>query len=775
VASIITLTKSRQTPGLWRRPEGWGLTASPDAWAILAIAGAVVLANILYLSGVFDPNPLGLASGLGTVTHPGLLAGLSTIDPNNGVTSQTFGHRAVLDWLHLQPPWWNPYEGTGAPLAGEMVSAALFPFTIFTVFANGQLYEHMLFELLAGVSTYLLLRRLEVVRWASTAAAIAFALNGTFAWFTHAPVNPIAFLPLLLLGIETAFSASMAGRSGGWSLIAIAGALSVYAGFPETVYIDALLAALWFAWRCGCATRQHLRAFVTKVAIGAIVAALLAAPLLVAFVDYLSHSYNAHAAIGSVHLPHAALPQLLLPYVYGPIFGFADSTGTLSAIWGSVGGYLSTSLLLFGLLGLVSPGRRGLRVILFSWIVLVVARTYGEPPAVGGVLGILPGMSRVAFFRYADPALELAVVVLAALGMNALASKAEPRGRLLAVTLVSLAVVAAATIGAVPLAHRVAASAHRVYSRGSVLWAVAVVAAGTLAALLPSSRTRRLLAASIVSLDAFVLFVLPELSAPRSVTIDTAPVAYLQRHLGLSRFATLGPLGPNYGSYFGLRSLNTNDALLPSVFASYVNAHLDPAVGPLIFNGTPPGRPPGAPTAQQELLSNLNGYRAAGVRYVLAPAGLELPLGPNTFRIVFRSPTTLVYRLAGASSYFTATNPTCPVQAQSGKSARVSCSTSTTLVRRETYMPGWSAEVDGHARPVREYDDAFQAVTIGPGTHRVTFAFTPPYLGWGLLGFAAGCLCLLAPPLLARTRIRASRMKPPSDKVAATSPSVIDS
>ena len=383
-------------------------------------------------------------------------------------------------------------------------------------------------------------------------------------------------------------------------------------------------------------------------------------------------------------------------------------------------------------------------------------------------------MSQIAFFRYADPALELAVVVLAALGMNALAAKAVPRGRLLAVTLVSVAVVAGATVGAVPLAHGLGPAAHRIYSRASVIWAVAVVAACAVAAILPSPRARRLLAASILSLDAFVLFVLPELSAPRRVTIDTAPVAYLQRHLGLSRFATLGPLGPDYGSYFGLRSLNTNDALLPSVFAAYVNKHLDPAVGPLIFNGTPPGRPPTAPTAQQALLSNLNGYRAAAVRYVLTPPGQELPLAPNMFSIVLRSPTTLIYRLAGASSYFTAMNPGCTVQAQSGQSVRVSCSRSTALVRRETYMPGWSAKVDGHARAVRKYDDAFQAVIVGPGTHRVTFAFTPPHLDWALLGFAVGCLCLLAAPLLARTQTRASRLKPPSDNVAGTSPSVID-
>jgi hypothetical protein len=257
-----------------------------------------------------------------------------------------------------------------------------------------------------------------------------------------------------------------------------------------------------------------------------------------------------------------------------------------------------------------------------------------------------------------------------------------------------------------------------------------------------------------------VLFVLPEFSAPRSVTIDTAPAAFLQRNLGLSRFATLGPLQPNYGTYFGVRSLNTNDALLPRVFGAYESARLDPAISPFIFTGTLP-QEPFAATPKQELLSNLNAYRAAGVRYVLAPAGVELPLGPDMFTIVSRSPTTLIYRLAGTSSYFSATAPTCTVQALSGESVQVSCPTPTTLVRRETYMPGWSAAVDGHASPVRESDGVFQAVTIGSGTHRVTFGYTPPGMNWAVVSFAMGCVCLLAAPFLTRTHTWVGRLKRP--------------
>ena len=179
---------------------------------MLAVAAAVLLANLPYLLDFFDPNPLGPRSGLLGGATPGLLRGQPTIDPNNGWISQAVSHRAALDWLHLRVPWWNPYEGTGAPLAGGMQSAALFPPTLLTLLANGQLYEHILLEIVAGVSVYLLLRRIAVTRTASVAAGIAFGLNGTFAWFTHAPVNPIPFLPLLLLDEKTHVHSKGRGR-----------------------------------------------------------------------------------------------------------------------------------------------------------------------------------------------------------------------------------------------------------------------------------------------------------------------------------------------------------------------------------------------------------------------------------------------------------------------------------------------------------------------------------------------------------------------------------
>ncbi len=707
---------------------------------MVAIAGAVILAYLPYLLGVFEANPLGPRSGLAQSVITGPLGGSPTIDPNNGFISQALSHRAMLDLVHLHLPWWNPYEGTGAPLAGEMQSAALFPPTLLTLISNGQMYEHMLLEIVAGIATFLVLRRLSVNRWAAAAAGIAFALNGTFAWFTHATVNPIAFLPLLVLGIELAYTAALEGRRGGWWLIAISLALSVYAGFPEVAYIDGLLALVWLIWRCGSIPRDRLRSLLVKAFAGALGGALLSAPVAIAALDYVSHGnlgLHGSSALGSDQLPPQAFPQLVLPYVYGPIFDFAGRGLQLAKLWGAVGGYLNTSLILFGLIGLFGRRHRGLRVALLIWIVLAIARMYGEPPLLDHLLGILPEMSRVAFFRYGDASLELAIVVLAALGIDDLARAPQPRKRLLMAAGASLVIVAAAAIGAQSLIGQLEARfSQRPYFALAVAWGAIVVLGAAAATALRSAQHRVRVLSVVLAVDALALFVVPEFSAPRSVTVDAAPVAYLRTHLGNSRFFTLGPLAPNYGSYFGVASLNINDLPIPSAFGRYIHARLDQVVDPTVFVGNYGGRSFVVPSPAKELERNLDGYRAAGVRYVLTPAGQALPTASGAFRLVFRSPSTWIYELSGSQPYFTAQG--CSVAARDGTTARVSCTAPATLVRRETNLPGWSAAVDGRATPIASADGLFQSIRVAAGAHSVSFSYAPPYIVWGLVGLVLG-------------------------------------
>jgi hypothetical protein len=451
------------------------------------------------------------------------------------------------------------------------------------------------------------------------------------------------------------------------------------------------------------------------------VAVLLSAPLLVASLDYVTE-----ASLGG------------------------------HSVWGHVGGFLTTSLLLLALFGLFSRGRRGLRFMLLGWIVLTLARIYGEPRLLSDVVGMLPGMSRVAFYRYGMPALELAVIVLAALGLDEIArGRISPR-RLAGITTIVLGAVAVAVVGARPLAGELSSGfGDHPYVPASAAWGAATVLAVAGAALLRDSRARAALASLVVAVDALVLFALPQASAPRDVSVDLAPVRFLQRHLGTSRFFTLGPLQPNYGSYFGIASLNVNDVPVPSAFASYVTRRLDSAVDPTVLVGNEGGgRPVDAPSSVAELHRNLTGYRAAGVAYVLTPADEPLPESRTTLRLVFRSPSTRIYRLAGAAAYFTASSPTCTVRAEGRGSVRVSCPNRALLVRRETALSGWSASIDGQKARVRRIDGLFQGVAVGAGTHRVTFDYSPPHVGWALGAFAAGCAWLLLGVFGSRRRVR---------------------
>jgi len=390
------------------------LNGSPQTTlCIAAILGVVLVANALYLFGVFDPNPLNQVSGLTSGLRPGPFPGGNTIDPNVGFTSQALGHRAALDWLGGHIPWWNPFEGIGAPLAGEMQAAALFPLSLLLYFSTGQIYFHLILECVAGISTFLLLSRFVRYPWVAVAGGLAFALNGTFAWTAHAPVNPIAFLPLLLLGIERAFEAARRGAPGRWGLIAVALALSIYAGFPEGAYINGILAAFWLFGRLLSIERSSRRSAVLRTAIGVAVGVLLAAPILVAFLDYLPYAdIGAHSgAFAYSSFSRAALPQVVFPYVYGPLFAFdsADRSGVLSQLWG--GGYASALLVSLAAIGSVGNRNRPLRLMLLSWVVLAIGKTFGVS-LITHLVNHIPGISATAFAVYAATSWEFSIIFL---------------------------------------------------------------------------------------------------------------------------------------------------------------------------------------------------------------------------------------------------------------------------------------------------------------------------------------------------------------------------
>lgn len=722
------------------------------------VASVVVLANLAYLSGLFDPNPIATLSGLGTHVVSGLLPGLYYVDPNIGTTAQALGHLSALDVLHGKWPWWNPYEGLGAPLAGEMQSAALFPPTLLLALSNGQVYFRLLLELLAGESTYLLLRRLGVNRATAVGAGIAFGLNGTFAWMFHAPGNPVAFLPVCLLGVEVIRAGVLNGRRRhGWVLLALGVAASLYAGFPEVAYIDALLVALWALTRTFQLPRARWSAMVASLGAGVSVGVAMAAPIVVAFVDYLGSAYlGGHAAggFGTAAMPPSILPPMVMPYVYGPIFAWpiAAHAKVLLPFWANAGGYLTATLAFAGLVGAAGRRDRALRLALAIWVLLGIGRSVGIAPAMA-IMNYIPGERSTAFFRYAPPSWELAAVVLAALGIDDVV-RGEARRRLVAAAVVVTAgVLAWAGESAAGVLARVKGAVPAgAWAVASVSWAVASVGAMAVAASLRRRmRLGKFVMSGLVAFDALAMFVLPQFSAPRHAAIDRRPVAYLRAHLGHYRFYTLGPLAPDYGSYFGLASAAVNDLPTPKAWARYVTHHLDPNVDPINFTGTSQANPSG-PTPAQELARHFTSYEQIGVKYLLVPAGAALPALPSSDAVkeVWHDSTTAIYRLPAPQPLYGGSG--CKVVSTHWDGVTLNCSHPTMVDRRVLYMRGWTARLHGRPLAIHRAHRLWQQVSVPAGRSSLRFNFTPAHMPEAMAGALMGLGTVVLVPALAGSR-----------------------
>lgn len=736
---------------------------------VVIVIAAVVAGNLLYLAGWFDPNPLVPLGQLGTITHAGVLPGVSSTDGAVGYTSQALGHLAAADLLHGHLPWWNPYEGVGAPLAGEMQSAALFPLTLLLWFGDGQLYFHMVLEAVAGLATFQLLRRLSVGWAAASVFGCLFALSGTFAWLGNAPVNPVAFLPLLLLGVERARDRTISGRGFGYGLVAIALALSLYAGFPEMALFDGLFALAWAAVRAAGMGRPELIRYGGKLAVGAGVGLLLAAPIAVAFADYLPAAYLGPHSVASFYasfsLPHTTAAAVFLPYLFGPLFGFssADHSGALLEFWVRTGGFLTTSLLVLDLTALWGRRHRPLRLVAFAWMVVALGRIIGIQPF-WRLVDAIPYMDHVEVSRYLWPSVELAAVVLAAVAVDDLRRGEVPRFVAGAAVAVSAGVVAASVAGGSTLLHAIAAAPHATaWAVGSVAWGTGVLLVVAVAVWCGRARWARAMLLACVAVEALGMFALPELSAPRHVSYDGALVTWIQRHEPLGRIASLGPFEPDYGSYVGIMEADVNDIPVPSAYARYIHRHLDPNTNPVIFTGL--SSPP--PTPLDELRRHLAGFEAIGVTDAIAAPG-AVPQAAATamgLRLVHADRGGVVWRLPHPAPYYRASKD-CTVGRPSIDAVSVHCSRPGTIWRQALDLAGSIATARGRTLRVRPARPVAERVGLPTGSYMVRFSYVPPH---EVEAFAAALvgLALLVLPLATEAGRRRGLCKRPDRQAVA--------
>ncbi|MGZ7007907.1 MAG: hypothetical protein ACXVLX_20070 [Ilumatobacteraceae bacterium] len=722
---------------------------SDGARACLIIVIVVAAINLWKLAAGLDSDPVLHRSGLTEIKSYGVLPGVSTIDPNDGVTLQALGRAAADQWLDGSVPYWNRFEGVGAPLAGEMQSMALHPFVLLQRLPQGFLLNQILMESLAGIATVFFLRRLGIGNAVSLGAGIAFACNGTFAWLSNAAASPVLYLPLLLWGVEIARDSSQLKRRGGWALIAVAIAGSLYAGFPETAYINGLFVGIWCLVRLEGLGREAMYRFLAKLAAGATAGLLLAAPILVAFIDYLPRgNVGAHTGyFGIATLHRSAISALYMPYVYGPIDAFNGSTTSVNigGFWSSIGGYLSTVQLMLALLTIGMRRLRLMQLAVLGWLIVYLSKTYRFTPVIT-IVNWVPGMKATAFYRYSQPSVTMAMLVLAAYGaQRILDERISWRQVGACAAAVAVMLVWMALYARNETRHFVNAAHYRLYYLGSFGFALGgAVVAGSIA-LEPHLKRKSLVLASLLALDAVILFVVPEFSTFRTTAVDTAPVEFLRDHLGLQRFFTLGPITPNYGSYFGIAEVNEDNLPVPKAWGAYVVAHLDANTNPLVF--TPDYRlNPDGPSTLDEFTRNLRNFAGIGTKYLVTNTDPEQAkqIVAAGLRQAFDDGQVSIFEVPDVADYFHTVDPSCKVSPVNWQSADVTCASPSTLVRLELSDPGWSATRNGADATISTTGEIFQSVDVPAGTTRVTFRFAPQHILLAWLAAVAALIWIVA-------------------------------
>jgi hypothetical protein len=605
------------------------------------------LLNGAELLNILKSSPVLRYSNLETGIVAGPLPGSPAIDPNLGVTSEALGRRSADELMHGKVPWWNPDIGVGLPLAGEMQPAPFYPLTILELLPNGQTLIDVLVQTFAGVFTLLLLRRLGLGRLAAVTGAILFECNGTSAWLSAQWAYPLPLLPLLLYGVELTLGPAVRERILGSVVVAAAVFISITAAMIEIAYLDGLLCVGWALLRLAQAPAGTKRVAATRLVFGAGIGLALATAPLIAFVDYLRVSYvGMHAGgVGDAHLVPQAVPQTLLPYVWGPIFYFNNPN--VSGLWGSVGGYSGIALVLLAAGGCFGRNERGLRLLLAFWIFLTFGATVGVP-LTQPLVALLPGLKYIAYFRYFDGSREFALAVLAALFVQDVVTDRAGRWVRYAASTAFVALVFAygmeSSSSILPDMFALAGFKHWFY--GSLLFGGATIGAIWLCVLLirsPPGRGRAL--AAIVALEGALNFLVPTLANPRDGHIAGGAIAFMRKNIGLQRMYGLGPVWPNYGAYFDVAEINHNQLPVSSAWVDYVHKHLDPFIDPISFTGDIPGKGPGVLGRDEVLRANLAAFEDVGVKYVVSWAG-SLPL-QSTFDVPVLGPQpTQPFRLS---------------------------------------------------------------------------------------------------------------------------------
>ncbi len=270
-----------------------------------------------------------------------------------------------------QLPLWNPMIMDGLPYIAPVTHGdVLYPTSFLRWFLSADKVTNLGFVLhyiLAGLFTFLFLRRLKVSWVGSAVGGLAYQLSGIVISYARPGHDGKLFvstmLPLACLALIIALRDR---RTWGYPLLAVAVALCLLSPHVQTTYYLLIATGLWALYLTfGEPTTEPLRPRLTRLGIvlAAVIAGFgIAAPQILPFLEYIPHSPRAVAYSGAFE----GAATYGVPWDHVPGFFLAGFVGESDTYWGSNplklhSEYLGLPVIALAILGLGgNPDRRRL-------------------------------------------------------------------------------------------------------------------------------------------------------------------------------------------------------------------------------------------------------------------------------------------------------------------------------------------------------------------------------------------------------------------------------
>jgi hypothetical protein len=345
---------------------------------------------------------------------------------------------AAARFRDFRVPLWDPHQALGRPLLASEAPEVASPIRLpLLVMPSPEMWDAVLIApfFVAGLFTYLLAKRLGLVRLAAFGAATAFSFSGFFMIFVNTPHPDYAMMiPVVLYAFELLLERPTPGRM---AFAAVAVALGVLADNPETAVVLLLFGGAYYLARAISRASSeadfHFWPRTLPVALAMTAGVGLTAFAYFPFLElagYLGfsslsvHRHGADAGLGLLAQHAHSLISLFVPWFNGPTNSNFQGTGS-NGIRDYVGVVVPT-LAFIGLWNRAHMGKSGW--FFLGSAVLLLAKTYGVP-AVNWV-GRLPVLNAIIFPQYLAPAIGFSLAMLAGLGLDQISRRGWRRWHL---------------------------------------------------------------------------------------------------------------------------------------------------------------------------------------------------------------------------------------------------------------------------------------------------------------------------------------------------------